>query len=306
VPTGHRFVSSRMFTVLMYGGIGDTLRNLSIFPHRSIHRLTGLRTTAVYKHWRLTGEHQYANPPGTEFFQAMADRFESLRWGGETTANRGLGAYTNRLVRELVKVCHGGTPPYFPLEPKLSAVEMAELPDLGRGPVIAVQTHLLGTWTKAWGLERWQRFIALLLEQIPDARIVVIEPSQDAEKLVVAPGVITTHRLNLYQLLHLVRSFHLTISVDSWAKYAAAWNHAPQIVIVPDQRPQYPVLTADHLIQLQFAGIFGEPRNRTIGLERDGNGRGVLTLEHIDRLTPDMLLREAMEKLQKFPPRLSP
>ena len=230
-------------TVLMYGGIGDTLRNLSILPHESIYRATGLRTTALYKHWRLTGEHQYANPPDTEFFHALADRFPSLRWGGETINHNGPGAIANRLVREALKLTHSGQPPLYPLHPALTPEEKAGLPDLSGRRVIGVQPHITGTYTKKWAIENWQLFLTRLTQEYPDATIVILETSPDARQLAPSDRFLTTNHLNLFQLLHLIRSFGLLISIDSWPKYVAAWNKIPQVIIVPDQSVQYPILT---------------------------------------------------------------
>jgi hypothetical protein len=290
-----------MFTVLMYGGIGDTLRNLSVFPHQYIYDKWRIRTKTFYKHWKLTGEHQYASPPGTEFFHAMTDRFPSLCWGGETTSHHGMPAICNRLVREVIKLANKGEPFFFELRPTLSLSESAALPKWENKPVIGIQTHLLGTKTKEWGIPNWRLFLQMLLQQYPSAQLVLIEPSDAVADLIVAPNITTTTHLNLYQLIHLFKSFDLVVSVDSWAKYVAAWNKTPQVIVVPDQRSQYPSLTADELLGLQFFGIFGKERNRTIGLERTASGRGLLTLDKMAELSPENLLRETMEKLQILP-----
>ena len=290
-----------MFTVLMYGGIGDTLRNLSIFPHQSIYEKTGIRTTALYMHWRLTGEHQYPNPPGTEFFHGMADRFPSLRWGGETTSHRGPGAIANRLVREMIKLSHGGTSRFFPLEPVLTPDEMAALPNLSGQMVIGIQTHLLGTKTKTWGLNNWRRFLERMIARYPQAKFVLIETSEEVNELVLNENVLTTRNLNLYQILHLFRYFTLTISVDSWAKYAAAWNETPQVIVVPDQRPEYAVLTPESLLRLQFSGIYGKAQNKILGLEKTPEGRAAYTLDRMANLSPERLFEESVAHLENIP-----
>jgi hypothetical protein len=290
-----------LFTVLMYGGIGDTLRNLSIFPHEAIHRRTGIRTVALYKHWRLTGEHQYTNPPDTDLFQGLADRIPSLRWGGETIGHKGPGALANRLVREVVKLGHGGAPPLYPLHPQLTPEEKAALPDLKGRRVIGVQPHVTGTYTKKWGVENWRRFLALLAQSYPDAAIVILETSREGRDLALSERFLTTDHLNLFQLIELIRGFGLMISIDSWPKYVAGWNEIPQVVIVPDQTPQYPILTPDHLFGLQFASLAAHPRNRFVGLERHASGRGVYTLAKMSDLAPETLHRQVTAHEAAFP-----
>jgi ADP-heptose:LPS heptosyltransferase len=295
-----------MFRIVLWGGIGDALNILSTFPHRRIHETFGIKTTVFYIHWRLTGAHQYANPPGTEFFRSLVERFPSLRWGGEITSNRTPSAYAYRLVRRAIWLLNNREPYYWPLDPTLTPEESAALPDLSGRPAIAVQTHLLGVKTKHWGLENWQRYLAALSSRHPEARIVVIDPAGEAEELATDPNVITTRHLNLFQLLHLFRHFSLVVSVESWTKYAAAWNQIPQIIIVPDQRSELPIATAAAFLRYQLAGLYGKPLNRIIGLEKKAGGQGVLTLERISDLSVERLLEETDEHLRKFPLRQRP
>jgi ADP-heptose:LPS heptosyltransferase len=285
-----------MFTVLMYLGIGDTLRNLSIFPHQFIHQKFGLRTTAYYKPWQATNEHQYG-----DVFRDLAERVPSLRWGGETDEHRGPGAIANRFVREAIKACHHGQPRFFPLNPRLSPSEEAQLPSLKGRKVIGLQPHLTGTYTKAWPLENWQRFVALMTARHPDAVIVILEVSKEARKLALTENVLTTDHLSLCQLLRLFNTFSFVVSVDSWAKYAAAWNEVPQLIIVPDQRPQHPILTPDNLLSFHFAGIYGQKQNRTLGLERRADGSGAYTLDKMSDLSPEKLFEETERHIERFP-----
>jgi ADP-heptose:LPS heptosyltransferase len=296
-----------MFTIVLWGGIGDALCDLSTFPHAWIYRTLGIRTRVRYLHWRHTRPHAYANPPGTEFFRALVERFPSLQWEGETEpGGRSPGLYAFRLVRKTLRLAHGGRPFYFPLHPVLTPEEEANLPALDGRAVIAVQTHLQGTKTKMWGAKNWRRYLERLAALHPEAGLLLLEPAAEGDELAVGLNVMTTRHLNLFQLLRLIPSCSLVVSVDSWAKYAARWNEIPQIVIVPDQRPELPTSTGQAFLGYQMAGIYGRPDSRTIGLERTAAGEGVLTLETIAQLRPEELLRETQEIIAKFPLRPAP
>ena len=278
-------------SILCWGGIGDSLRNLSLVPHQFLHRHLGLRCAIFYRHWSKTGAHAHALPPESSFFQEMVARVPSLRWVGEVDEFRGGGRLVNRALRDLLKFSHGGEARYFPFSIALRPEEEAALPPSADWPLIGVQTHLNGMHTKRWALEKWARFLELLLAHPLRCRVLLLDSDPAVAQLCTDARVTHTAGLNLWQSIAMFDRFDLVVSIDSWSKYVAAWRRLPQVVVVPDQRAEYPGLGAEKLARDEFSGIWRERQNRIIGLE--GPRRAPrLTLPSLADLSPGRLFAE--------------
>jgi hypothetical protein len=289
-----------LLSIVSWGGIGDTLRNISLVPHEFLFRKFGLRCGVVYVHWTRTGALAHALPPEAGFIEAMVSRCPSLYWAGETEQHRGLGRWVNRALRELLKKAHGNTPPYFPFEIPLSEPEKAQLPaKVPGGFTVGIQTHLSGMKTKRWELGKWQAVLDRLLCSNPRLSILLLDADPQVAGLCTNSRIQSALGLNICQSIHLVGCCDFMVSVDSWAKYVAAWNHIPQLVIVPDQRSEYASLTAHQLVHCEFAGIYGNPLNSIIGLSGPPDAPS-LSLSSMAELTPEFLAQRIQERLDRL------
>lgn len=284
--------------ILNWGGIGDTLRHLSQIPHEAIYRRFGLRCKVVYRDWRVTGALDHAIPPDGAVYQELIGRVPSLEWKVEAGEYRGVNRVLNRLVRDAIRLWNGNRVRYFPVRFPLTPGEEAELPvrlpDTDRW--FGVLTHLSGMKTKRWGAENWRGYLEALLRRYPKAQITLFDGDPAVRALCFDPRISATCSLSLAQSVTLVERLDACISIDSWLKYAAAWNQIPQVIVVPDQRAEYPHLTGDQLARCEHAGILGVAPNRLIGLEQRGS-HADLTLAQISDLTPEQLLEETEELL---------
>ena len=291
-----------MITIACGGGIGDALRNLSLVPHETLYRRLGLRCDVVFIQIQIM-EGDVARPgtglahagcPPASFFRALVERCPSLRWQGEINrVNSGL--MMNRALRELIKFFRGGRPRYFPFSPQLSEGELALLPHRENGPLIGIQTHLSGMRTKQWGAENWKDFLARLVAAVPNARVVLFDSDPAVEKLASVDAISTTRGFDIAQSIRLVSQLDLMISVDSWAKYIAAAHRVRQIVIVPDQRTEYPEFGPDYFLQKSFMGLTGDPSINLMGLELNPPA---LTLPCMAELSAAVLLESALTSLK--------
>ena len=293
-------------SIVSWGGIGDTLRNLSLVPHVALYRRFGVRCRVVYIHWRRVGSLEHAEPPEASFFEEIVARCPSLRWAGETESHHGHGRWVNRLLREAIKKLHGNIPPYFPFEIPLTPSERAQLPALDPGALtVGIQTHLSGMKTKRWDLENWRAVLEGLLAANPRLSILLLETDPRVADLHLDSRVHSTLGLNICQSIHLAGRCDFLVSVDSWAKYVAVARRIPQLVIVPDQRSEYPSLTAHKLVREEFAGIYGRPGNRVIGLS--GSSREpALSLPCMAELSPHFLTQQIQEALDALAPPCCP
>ena len=284
-----------MLTILSWGGIGDTLRNVGVVPHQILYEKFGVRCRVVHRHWRKAGCLEHAEAPEPAFFKDLIERCPSLVWEGEVEDHRGSGRLFNRGLRDILKALHLGSPPYYPFDLHLTEAERAALP-VPSGFTIGIQTHLTGMTTKRWGLENWRRYLEALLVAQRGLSIILLDSSPEIDELCFDPRIKSTRALNIAQSIEVCRSLDLLVSIDSWSKYVATWNRIPQIIIVPDQRSEYPSLTARKLVDYEFAGIFGRPSNQIIGLA--GTKRNPeLTLPNLSELMPDFLAEQTLSRL---------
>ena len=290
-----------MIGVVCSGGIGDGLRNLSLIPHEFLFRRLGMRCEVRYFQVKLI-EADVAVPgaslvhagfPDGSVFERLVERCPSLRWGGDFQG-RTAGVALGRSLRELLKIAAFGRPRYFAFSPQLTPEEEAALPPAQGPRMIGIQTHLSGMRTKRWGLENWREFLERLLATEPEVRIVLLDAAEEVRELVLSDRITTSVGWNISQSIRLVQRLALVVCVDSWAKYIAVANGIPQIVIVPDQRPEYPDESAEKLLSMAFAGVAGAKGVTLIGLEQNPPR---LTLPRMADLTPEFLLREVCGKL---------
>ena len=289
-------------SIISWGGIGDTLRNLSLVPHEALFRRFGIRSRVYYVHWKKTGALAHALPPEAAFFEEIVSRCPSLRWCGEVEGHRGAGRWVNRALREAIKKLNGNTPRYFPFEIPLTESERAALPAKSSdGWTLGIQTHLSGMKTKRWGIENWRAVLEGLLCAYPDLSIRLFDSDPQVESLCTNLRIQNTRGLNICQSIHWVGECDFLISVDSWSKYVAAWQRIPQLILVPDQRSEYPGLTPQKLVHEEFAGIFGNPRNTIIGLSGPAQAP-TLSLKNIAELSPEVLLQQIQKCVSALKP----
>ena len=273
--------SPHFFAILSWGGIGDTLRNLSQYPHAALHRRFGWQLPVVHQPWQEIGCREDALPPGPAAIRDLVERCPSLTWGGVGTLNP-LAKNLSRVARLGLLASHLGSPPLFPMQILLADTEKAGLPTLNDNFNIGVQTHLMGMPSKIWPVEKWRHFLALLRKKHPHAHIHLIEPSPRAEELLLDDRFHSYSHYHLAQSIQLVRQMSYVISVDSWVKYVAAWDRVPQSIIIPDQRADYPKLTATSLLKHEFATLKTLREVRLIGLDRKTNQLNLPTLSEVD------------------------
>ena len=284
------------FRILCWGGVGDTLRNISSIPHEFIYRVFGYRCPAVYKDF--TGIPLFGTTPAEPYFADIVARCPSLRWVGRTEKHGGVGQLTNRALREILALLNGGQRRYYPFTIRLSDAERAALPPKSSAFTVGIQTHLAGMQTKAWGVHNWHRYCRALLASDPELRIIIFDSDERVTQLAVDQRVQTTARLNIAQSINLVATLDFLVSIDSWAKYAAVWNNIPQLLVVPDQRADYPQLTPERLLSSELQGVYGHPKVRTIGLVDQPEPK--LTLPELGQLSPEHLLEQTREAIAEF------
>src|SRR3954470_13114205 len=142
-----------MLTILCWGGIGDTLRNIALIPHEWLFKTFGLRCRVVHKNWRECVGLPHAGAPEPAFFRELIERIPSLEWRGESGEHRGMSRLVNRGLRDFLTTINGGLPRYYPYEVRLTEAERAATPPKEPGISIGIQTHLRGMPTKRWSTE---------------------------------------------------------------------------------------------------------------------------------------------------------
>ena len=277
-----------MLTVLCWGGIGDTLRNIALLPHAWLYQTFGYRLRVVHRNWHDCLCLPHAGAPEPEFFEELIRRVPSLEWRGESGEHRGLSRSLNRALRDAIRVAQFGQTRYFPFEVPLSEAERAALPARPAGFHLGLQTHLSGMRTKYWGADNWRRVIEQILAKYPDATIRLLDTAPEVDTLCIDPRVTSTRTLNLAQSINLIGTLDLLVSIDSWTKYVAAWNCIPQIVIVPDMTSEYGESTAEKLARVELAGIIDEPGNLVLGIEGIAPNRR-LSLPRMADLSPEQV-----------------
>ncbi len=282
-----------LFRILCWGGVGDTLRNLSLVPHEFIYRKFGLRSPVIVAD--LTRHELAAAEAAKRTYKDLVSRCSSLRWVGEVENHRGIAQVTNRALREILRICNGGVPPYFPFEIPLTDTEQAEMPPRPPGFVVGIQTHLSGMSTKLWGMDNWRWYIRQLLDARPDISVVLIDGDVRVTELGSPPRVTTTRGLNICQSIRLVEQLDFVVAIDSWTKYVALWSNIPQLIVVPDQRPDFAGLTADKLVCEEFAAILPREDVEVIGLSTSPQPR--YTLAKVTDLPPSVLLERTLVRI---------
>ena len=164
-------------------------------------------------------------------------------------------------------------------------------------PRIGVQTHLLGMPTKIWPADRWREVLRGVLELRPGAEILLFEPAAEAAGLLIDSRIIPVGGFDIAQAIWLVQEgLDCLISVDSWSKYPAAAAGIPQVIIVPDQRADYPQLTPASLWRHEFAPLHHRPEVHLLGLDAVSGYQ----FGRMDALTPGMVL-EAFRRMNGDP-----
>lgn len=283
-----------LISILSWGGIGDTIRNISLIPHETLFRRFGIRSRVFYMHWSRTDFNVSTGPPNPSWFEDLVSRCPSLLWKGEVQEYGGPGRYVNLALRRGIRLLDGG-PRYFPFVPTLTEHERAALPEPARGARVAVQTHLSGMKTKQWGPENWKRYLRDLLAAEPALEIFLFDSDKRVVDLCIDERIQTTHGFNIPQSIVLLQRCDLLVSIDSWTKYVAAAHHIPQVLIIPDQRAEYPQLTPEKLLGDELAGIYGRADTEVIGLSV--GPPATLTLPTLTELAPEELLTRTKLRL---------
>ena len=104
-------------------------------------------------------------------------------------------------------------------------------------------------------------------------------------------GIIIQDRLTFPQAIRLVERCSVLVSVDSWSKYVAGWKNIPQLVIVPDQTPDYPQLTASAVWRHSFRGLHKNKNLTLFGLAPQSTKQARYTFGPISALRPGDVLR---------------
>jgi ADP-heptose:LPS heptosyltransferase len=289
--------STLPISLLSWGGIGDTLRNISQVPHEAIYRRTGLRSRVFYTHWTRTSFNVSTGPPDPAWFRDIVERCPSLVWCGEVERYNGIGRWVNLALRRGIGLLSGRTR-YFPFVPRLSQSEHGALPPRSERRRVAVQTHLSGMRTKAWGTANWRRYLTALLSSHPAVEIFLFDADPNVSELCIDERVQTTRRFNIPQSIVFLATCDLLVSIDSWTKYIAAAHDIPQVLVVPDQRTEYPDLSPDRLLRQELDGIYGRSDTEVIGISRSASPK--LTLPSLAQLTPDELLAATHRGLERL------
>ncbi|MGB8355220.1 MAG: hypothetical protein WCD79_15080 [Chthoniobacteraceae bacterium] len=284
--------SADMITILSWGGIGDTLRNIGLVPHQYLFQKFGIRCRVVRRP-QQPGERDC---PPVPIFQELVERSPTLLWTGAMDNPPRHQRIGNRAVREIVKLLHHNTPQYFPFNFQLTEPECAMLPARPPGFQIGIQTHLSGVPSKEWGIANWQTYLRILLAESPGIFIVLIDHEERVGELCFDPRISSTRGLNIAQSIAVAEQVNLMVSIDSWSKYVAASRKIPQLVIVPSQSEYH---NPEGLAREWFEGIFNQPSNTLIGLT------GTLqhprtTLDRIEDLSPQSLAHQTLPLIQKY------
>jgi len=165
---------------------------------------------------------------------------------------------------------------------------------------VLLHTHLdghhgwLGAKAKIWAIENWVALVGELHGRGCDVSLIEWNVAAAQAIRSHCPYIRDVTEQNLSALCHNMRLYDCIVSVDSWVKYAAEWNHVPQVVIVPDLRsgytPDFAQVTADWVAQWWFHGLIGKPRVTVLGLARSRHAF-VYTLPTLEELRPSEVLR---------------
>lgn len=268
-----------------WGGIGDILRELAFLPFGKWRRRYGLRIHVW--HWlALKGQfHPKAGLPTADSVSDLLRRLPGMEFS-EGTAPRG-AKIISKTLRKGLELTSGGRGLFAPTWRWLPE---DALPDSWskEDTNIVVQPHLIGLPSKRWGAERWREILGKFVERLDDGcRLHVLDPG-GAE--LVGCGAVVHDGLSLPRAIRMVSEANSLIAVDSWSKYVAGWQDIPQFIVVPDQRGDYPQLTAESVWRHSFRGLHWNPKLRVLGLEY--KPRPHYTMGTMDTLEPERLWRE--------------
>lgn len=295
-----------MFKIICWGGIGDALRNLFVFPHDVIFQKFGIRTGVLFKQVKIVSGPsalgaalEHAKPPDELFFQNLVKDCPSLFWDHSLTkeeSHRSLGIMTNRIVREMARMILHRDQPFFAFYPSIEDVAWARIQQLkGNDRLLGIQTHLSGMKTKHWEIGNWKMFLRGLLQACPRGKLILLDTAPEVDELLFDERISSTRQWTISQSIRLVQQLDYLISVDSWSKYVAVASGIPQTIIVPDQRSEYPVLSAHQLLAHEFRGIYGRADVDVLGIERSPDR---LTLPRMTDLSVDYLLERVLGRLR--------
>ena len=278
-------MSGIFLNIQTWGGLGDVLREISLLPMDAMHDKLGLPTRI----WHLPASQARVRPdagcPPCAEIANLTERLRCAIWAGEAMAPRGTReiARTLRMGLELFPDGRRLFPPDFSwrTEDALPSTFLSAQKNL------VLQTHLAGLPGKRWPVEKWRAVITEIRRRREDLGIHILDPAGSS---LADDGVTVQDRLSIPQALRLVSQADAVVSLDSWSKYVSAWNHIPQIVIVPDQTSDYAQLTASTVWRHSFRGLQHAREIELIGLKPAGNKAASYTFGSLDRLQPADLL----------------
>ncbi|MCX6972657.1 MAG: hypothetical protein NTV93_21240 [Verrucomicrobia bacterium] len=226
--------------------------------------------------------HALAGGPDLELAKQVTDRIPTIKWSGERVITK-IEKAPARGLRAVIEPFHPGLfDPGF-----VWRTEDEVTLDPARMHIV-VQTHLDGLPAKRWPEENWRVVLSGLRDRHPDACIHVLDP---AGAPLAGEGIIIQDRLTFPQAIRLVERCSLLISVDSWSKYVAGWKDIPQLVIVPDQTPDYPQLTASAVWRHSFRGLHKNKNLTMLGLAPESTKRARYTFGPMSALRPQDVLQ---------------
>jgi len=266
-----------MLTIQTWGGWGDVLREISLLPTFRFQGLFGARHLPP----ELAGVRADAGAPSAEEVQDLLSRCPGIHWDGVGSVSR-CQKHLTRGLREIIEPIH---PELF--DPGFVWREEDEVQlDTARANIV-IQTHLEGLTAKRWPVENWRAVINGVRDRNPDACIHVLDP---AGVSLADDGIVVQAQLTFAQAIRLVERCSLLISVDSWSKYVAGWKNIPQLVIAPDQTPDYPQLTASTVWRYSFRGLHNNKNLTLLGLAPAGTKRARYTFGPIGNIRSEDVL----------------
>lgn len=260
-------------TIQTWGGWGDVLREISLLPTARIPHFVCVRHLPPQQ----AGIRDDAGAPSAEAVGDLISRCPGIRWGGAGAVSR-LQKLATRVLRELLEPFHPGLfDPGFRWRPE------DDVPLEKARTHIVVQTHLEGLPTKRWSVASWREVLTELRIRHPAALIHVLDP---AGAPLAGEGIVIQDRLTFPQAVRLVEQASLLISVDSWSKYVAGWKGIPQLVIVADQKSDYPQVTAKTIWRYSFRGLHKNKNLTLLGLVPAGGQNAHYSFGSMSQLTP--------------------
>lgn len=254
--------------------------------HRSFFPPSGFRLPVSFsvRHIppELAGVRADAGAPSEEAVKDLLGRCPGIRWKGVGPVTRTQKILT-RGLRIVIEPFHPGM-----FDPGFVWRTEDDVPLDPSREHIVVQTHLDGLPTKRWAAEKWRTVLSGLRDRHPDACIHVLDP---VGAPLAGEGIIIQDRLTLPQAIRLVERCSLLISVDSWSKYVAGWKSIPQLVIVPDQTPDYPQLTASAVWRHSFRGLHKNKNLKLLGLAPESMKRARYTFGPTTALRPQDVMQ---------------